>query len=89
MKDRELESRDRPLALWQQRSSRPLSEEDFRVITENVRGFFCVLAEWRKACAETSGPKVEAADATAENEELAEVAPPTAHTKRIGKRADL
>ena len=34
------------LRLWQPRASRPLSEEDAREISENLIGFFRVLAEW-------------------------------------------
>ena len=34
------------LRLWQSRASRPLSEEDAREISENLLGFFRILAEW-------------------------------------------
>ncbi len=34
------------LRLWQPRASRALSQEDARVIAENLVGFFRVLAEW-------------------------------------------
>ena len=32
--------------LWQPRTSRELTEEDAREMTENVSGFFRLLAEW-------------------------------------------
>ena len=34
------------LRLWQPRASRALSQEDARVIAENLVGFFRVLVEW-------------------------------------------
>jgi len=34
------------LAVWQQRTPGPLSIEDAREITENLTGFFTILAEW-------------------------------------------
>ena len=34
------------LRLWQSRASRTLSQEDARVIAENLVGFFRVLVEW-------------------------------------------
>jgi len=37
----------RTLELWGRRSSRPLTEEDAREITENMTGFFRVLLEWK------------------------------------------
>ena len=39
----------RTLAVWQPRTSRPLTEEDARQITENVTGFFRVLQKWSRA----------------------------------------
>ncbi|HVC78264.1 MAG TPA: hypothetical protein VND96_17275 [Candidatus Micrarchaeaceae archaeon] len=37
----------RTLDLWSRRSTRPLTEEDARVIAENMSGFFRVLLEWK------------------------------------------
>lgn len=37
------------LQLWQPRVVRELSREDARQITENIAGFFLVLAEWSRA----------------------------------------
>ena len=36
------------IAVWQPRTSRRLSQEDARQITENLTGFFSVLAEWSR-----------------------------------------
>lgn len=36
------------IANWQPRSPSPLSTEDAREITENVTGFFAILAEWSR-----------------------------------------
>ena len=35
--------------VWQARIGRDLTDEDTRQITENVTGFFSVLAEWSRA----------------------------------------
>jgi hypothetical protein len=35
------------LEVWSRRSSRPLTEEDARQMTENMVGFFRVLLEWK------------------------------------------
>lgn len=35
--------------VWQPRLGRDLSGEDVRQITENVTGFFALLAEWARA----------------------------------------
>ena len=35
--------------IWQPRIGRDLSHEDARQITENVTGFFALLAEWSRA----------------------------------------
>ena len=37
------------LDFWQSRASRKLTEEDAREMTENVSGFFRLLAEWERA----------------------------------------
>ena len=36
------------VAVWQPRLRRPLSNEDVREITENITGFFAILAEWSR-----------------------------------------
>ena len=40
---------ERTRAVWQPRLGRDLSREDARQITENVTGFFTLLAEWSRA----------------------------------------
>lgn len=40
---------ERTRAVWQPRLGRDLSREDARQITENVTGFFALLAEWSRA----------------------------------------
>ena len=40
---------DETIAMWQRRSSRPLSREDGREIIENMTGFFRILQEWDRA----------------------------------------
>ena len=40
---------DRTRDVWQSRLGRDLSREDARQITENVTGFFALLAEWARA----------------------------------------
>ena len=35
--------------VWQPRAGRELSAEDARQITENITGFFAILAEWSQA----------------------------------------
>ena len=37
---------DHTIATWQPRLRRRLSKEDAREITENITGFFTILAEW-------------------------------------------
>jgi hypothetical protein len=37
---------DHTLAVWQSRTSHRLTNEDAREITENITGFFAILAEW-------------------------------------------
>jgi hypothetical protein len=39
---------DDTITVFQQRSCRRLSREDAREITENITGFFTVLAEWSR-----------------------------------------
>ena len=36
------------IAVWQPRIRRRLSKEDVREITENITGFFTLLAEWSR-----------------------------------------
>ena len=38
----------RTTAVWQPRLQRRLSKEDAREITENITGFFTILAEWSR-----------------------------------------
>ena len=40
---------DRTRQVWQPRIGRDLSHEDARQISENVTGFFALLAEWSRA----------------------------------------
>jgi hypothetical protein len=44
--ERESEFTKRTLDVWQARSSRMLTDEDTRQITENMIGFFRILLEW-------------------------------------------
>ena len=37
---------DYTIVVWQPRLRRRLSKEDVREITENITGFFTILAEW-------------------------------------------
>ena len=39
---------DHTLAVWQSRTSHRLTNEDAREITENITGFFAILAEWSR-----------------------------------------
>ena len=39
---------DHTIAVWQPRLRRRLSNEDAREITENISGFFSILAEWSR-----------------------------------------
>ena len=39
---------DQTVAVWQPRLRRRLSSEDAREITENITGFFTILAEWSR-----------------------------------------
>ena len=34
------------IEFWQQRTSRPLTQEDGRQVIENIRGFFVTLERW-------------------------------------------
>ena len=43
---------DRTRQVWQPRLGRDLTREEARQITENVTGFFAILAEWSR----TEGP---------------------------------
>jgi hypothetical protein len=40
---------DETIAIWQARTSRPLTREDAREIIENMTGFFNVVREWDRA----------------------------------------
>jgi hypothetical protein len=40
---------DRTCEVWQPRIGRNLTDEDARQISENVTGFFSILAEWSRA----------------------------------------
>jgi hypothetical protein len=40
---------DRTREVWEPRLGRDLSGEDAREITENLTGFFALLAEWSRA----------------------------------------
>jgi hypothetical protein len=40
---------DRTRRVWQPRTGHNLTDEDARQITENITGFFAVLAEWSRA----------------------------------------
>lgn len=40
---------DRTLALWQRRTSRDLTQEDVREITQSAIGFFRLLLEWKNS----------------------------------------
>ena len=40
---------DRTREIWKPRLGRDLSREDARQITENLTGFFALLAEWSRA----------------------------------------
>ena len=40
---------DRTRKVWQPRIGRDLTNEDARQISENVTGFFAILAEWSRA----------------------------------------
>ena len=44
---------DPTLDLWQQRTSRELTEGDAREITQNATGFFRLLLEWRRTADQT------------------------------------
>jgi len=39
---------DQTIAVWQPRHRRRLTNEDAREITENITGFFTILAEWSR-----------------------------------------
>jgi hypothetical protein len=40
---------DRTRKVWQPRIGRDLTNEDVRQITENMTGFFTILAQWSRA----------------------------------------
>jgi hypothetical protein len=40
---------DRTRRVWQPRAGHNLTDEDTRQITENITGFFAVLAQWSRA----------------------------------------
>jgi hypothetical protein len=40
---------DRTRQVWQPRTRRDLTNEDARQITENITGFFSILAQWSRA----------------------------------------
>jgi hypothetical protein len=40
---------DRTRKVWQPRIGRDLTNEDARQITENITGFFSILAQWSRA----------------------------------------
>ena len=56
---------DQTIAVWQPRMKRRLSNEDAREITENITGFFTVLAEWsyREGCDDPETKNSEGVDA--------------------------
>ena len=48
------------IQFWQQRTSRPLTHEDARLMVENVTGFFTTLQRWSAASdARPSEPKAD------------------------------
>ena len=60
---------ERTRKVWQLRIGRDLTDEDARQITENVTGFFSILAEWAHAEApvpanDTSEPTVSPTEGT-------------------------
>jgi hypothetical protein len=60
---------DRTRQVWQPRLGRDLTNEDARQITQNVTGFFGILAEWSRAEKLTAANDV-AAPATPNNGEV-------------------
>jgi hypothetical protein len=46
---------DRTRKVWQPRIGRNLTDEDARQISENVTGFFTILAEWSRVAMPTPG----------------------------------
>ncbi len=46
---------DRTREVWQPRIGRNLTDEDARQISENVTGFFTILAEWSRVAMPTPG----------------------------------
>jgi hypothetical protein len=42
------ELNDHTLAVWQSRTTQRLTNEDAREITQNITGFFAILAEWSR-----------------------------------------
>ena len=64
------DNRDRPSTrqVWQPRLGRDLTDEDARQITQNVTGFFGILAEWSRA--EKLAAANDAAPATPNNGEV-------------------
>ena len=59
---------DRTRQVWQPRLGRDLSREDARQITENVTGFFAILAEWSRAEAPTPANDTGKPDASEKEE---------------------
>ena len=56
---------DRTRKVWQPRIGRDLTNEDARQISENVTGFFAILAEWSRT------PAIDARNPVAsDNEEV-------------------
>jgi hypothetical protein len=56
---------DRTRKVWQPRIGRNLTDEDARQISENVTGFFAILAEWSRT------PAIDARNPVAsDNEEV-------------------
>ena len=47
------QSPDRSLELWQQRTSRELTQEDGRELARNLCGFFILLGEWKRRAGPT------------------------------------
>ena len=54
------DSTERTFAVWQPRTTRQLSEDDAQEITQNLTGFFAILAEWSRK--ESLGRTAEASE---------------------------
>ena len=48
MRMKKQELTEHTIAVWQPRTPRRLSNEDAREITENLTGFFTILAQWSR-----------------------------------------